>query len=84
MKEIEIRTPNLLWEEYGFSYELFMDEQGKPVGFEVFDAENGPEHYHAEGRLEWEGNNLVGYDGVMDLDERIQNKIEELGFRIDL
>jgi len=52
--------------------------------FEMYDEESGGEDYYAEGRLEFNGNKLVGYDGVFSLDENIIDCVKEMGAIIKL
>jgi hypothetical protein len=52
--------------------------------FELYDEETGGEDWYAEGSIEFDGKNVVGYDGVFDLPKVICDKLEELGYTIDL
>ena len=52
--------------------------------FEMYDEESGGEDYYAEGRLEFDGNKLVGYDGVFSLDENIIDCVKKMGAIINL
>ena len=67
------------WEYAGFDCEIFIEKNGLPKGFEVYDI-NDPENYHVEGMLEMEDNNVIGYDGCYELPDVIEVKLEELGY----
>lgn len=48
--------------------------------FEFYDLETGGESWYAEGRLEIENKVITGYDGVFELPEFLQKKLQEIGY----
>jgi hypothetical protein len=52
--------------------------------FELYDVETGGEDWYAEGGLEFDGMDIVGYDGVFELPDFIVNKLVELGYKDEL
>lgn len=51
--------------------------------FEFYDQETGGEEWYAEGSLNFENGELVGYDGVYCLSSFVMDKLEELGINVD-
>jgi hypothetical protein len=52
--------------------------------FEIYDIETGGEDWYAEGCLEFDGMDLVGYDGCFSLPDVVINKLKELGYKDEL
>tara|TARA_B110000503_G_scaffold6425_2_gene8809 strand:+ start:5980 stop:6270 length:291 start_codon:yes stop_codon:yes gene_type:complete len=52
--------------------------------FEVYDIETGGDDWYAEGCLEFDGMDLVGYDGCFSLPEVVIDKLKTLGYKDDL
>ena len=52
--------------------------------FELYDVETGGEDWYAEGGIEFDGMDIVGYDGVFELPDFIVNKLVELGYKDEL
>ena len=52
--------------------------------FELYDIETGGEEWYAEGGIEFDGMDIVGYDGVFELPDFIVNKLVELGYKDEL
>jgi hypothetical protein len=57
---------------------------GESGWFEFYDEESGGEDWYAEGCLEFDGKELVGYDGVFELSDFIIAKLVELGYTDNL
>ncbi len=57
------------------------DEQGG--WFEVYDEESGGEDWYAEGSIDFDGMDVIGYDGCFDLPNVVCDKLEELGYNLD-
>lgn len=57
------------------------DENG---WFELYDVETGGDEWYAEGSIEFDGMDIVGYDGVFELPDFIVNKLVELGYNDEL
>ena len=52
-------------------------------GYEFFDLESRGERFYAEGELNFEGKELVDYDGMYCLSDFILDTCEENGFDVD-
>jgi hypothetical protein len=52
--------------------------------FEIYDIKTGGEVWYAEGGLDFDGMDLVGYDGCFDLPNVIVDKLKELGYNDEL
>jgi hypothetical protein len=52
--------------------------------FEIYDEESGGEEWYAEGCIDFDGMTVVGYDGCFDLPKVVCDKLEELGYTLDL
>tara|TARA_R110000772_G_scaffold223563_2_gene334120 strand:- start:495 stop:785 length:291 start_codon:yes stop_codon:yes gene_type:complete len=52
--------------------------------FEVYDIETGGDDWYAEGCLDFDGMDLVGYDGCFSLPEVVIDKLKTLGYKDDL
>lgn len=50
--------------------------------FEFYDQESGGDDWYAEGSLNFENGELVGYDGVFSLASFVMDKLEELGYNV--
>jgi hypothetical protein len=50
--------------------------------FEFYDIESGGSEWYAEGSLNFENRELIGYDGVYCLSDFIVDKLEELGYNV--
>ncbi len=50
--------------------------------FEFYDQETGGGDWYAEGSLNFENKELVGYDGVFSLASFVIDKLEELGYNV--
>lgn len=66
--------------ELEVSINIFDAESGS---FELYDIETGGEEWYAEGCLDIDGKNIVGYDGVFDLPRVIKTKLVEMGYSLD-
>ena len=51
--------------------------------FEFYDIESGGSEWYAEGSLNFENNELIGYDGVYCLSDFIVDKLEEIGYNVE-
>ena len=51
--------------------------------FELYDEETGGDDWYAEGGLEFDGMNVVGYDGCFELPNVVSDKLVELGYSLD-
>jgi hypothetical protein len=56
------------------------DESGY---FELYDTLSGGDNWYAEGSIQFDGKNVIGYDGVFDLPDVVKNKLVEMGYNID-
>ena len=54
-----------------------LDEDGIVRGW--FEIDGGNDDYYAEGCLEFDDNNLIGYDGIFELPSIVISKIKTLG-----
>tara|TARA_R110000803_G_scaffold172017_3_gene234922 strand:- start:35 stop:265 length:231 start_codon:yes stop_codon:yes gene_type:complete len=61
-----------------------LNDNGESGWFEFYDEVSGGEDWYAEGGLEFDGKELVGYDGVFELSDFIINKLIELGYTDNL
>lgn len=52
--------------------------------FELYDEETGGEDWYAEGSIEFDGDTVVGYDGCFDLPKVVCDKLEEIGYTLDI
>ena len=52
--------------------------------FEVYDIETGGDDWYAEGCLDFDGMDLVGYDGCFCLPDVVIDKLKSLGYKDDL
>ena len=52
--------------------------------FQLYDIETGGDDWYAEGGIEFDGMDIVGYDGVFELPDFIVNKLVELGYKDEL
>jgi hypothetical protein len=50
--------------------------------FELYDINTGGNNWYAEGELLFDDGILIDYDGIFALPISIQNKLQELGFKI--
>jgi hypothetical protein len=62
---------------------LGIHEGGESGWFEIYDEESGGEDWYAEGGIDFEGTDVVGYDGCFDLPQVIKDKLVELGYSLD-
>ena len=51
--------------------------------FEIYDEETGGESWYAEGGLDFNGMDVVGYDGCFDIPKPIADKLVEIGYSLD-
>lgn len=51
--------------------------------FEIYDVETGGEKWYAEGCLDIDGKDVIGYDGIFSLPWFITDKLKELGFNTE-
>jgi len=72
--------PKIRFEKNGFDCEIFT-KKGIPSGFEIYSIED-PEDYYAEGEIVIEGNEITDYDGVYELPKEIEEKLNELGYKL--
>lgn len=71
--------------EQGVEVEFTVGIRNKDYGwFEIYDIDSRGEDWYAEGGLRFEGNTLIGYDGIGVLPNQIINKLNELGFDTSL
>ena len=52
--------------------------------FEIYDIETGGEDWYAEGCLDFDGMELVGYDGCFSLPDVVIDKLKSLGYKDNL
>ena len=52
--------------------------------FEIYDIETGGEDWYAEGCLDFDGMDLVGYDGCFSLPDVVIDKLKSLGYKDNL
>ena len=50
--------------------------------FEFYDIATGGNEWYAEGSLNFDNGELIGYDGVFCLSDFIVDKLEELGYNV--
>ena len=60
-------------------YHIEWDKDDESGFFEINDEESGGDDYYAEGCLEFDGDELCGYDGVMSLSDEVIKCIVEWG-----
>ena len=77
-------SPHINREKKVMEYNVGLIKEEERGWFEMYDEESGGEDYYAEGGLEFYKNELVGYDGVFDLDENIINCVKEMGANINI
>lgn len=51
--------------------------------FELYDILSGGDNWYAEGSIQFDGKNVIGYDGVFDLPDVVKNKLVEMGYNVD-
>jgi hypothetical protein len=51
--------------------------------YEIYDIETGGESWYAEGTIDFDGMDVVGYDGAFSLPQPIEKKLLELGYSLD-
>lgn len=52
--------------------------------FEIYDVETGGNDWYAEGCLDFNGMELVGYDGCFSLPDVVIDKLKSLGYKDNL
>ena len=60
-------------------YHVEWNKEDESGWYEIYDEESGGEDYHGEGCLEFDGNELCGYDGPMSLSDEVIKCIVEWG-----
>mgnify|MGYP003110476541 CR=1 FL=1 len=77
-------SPHINREKKVMEYNVGWIKEEERGWFEMYDEDSGGEDYYGEGMLEFNGNKLVGYDGVFSLDENIIDCVKKMGAIINL
>lgn len=97
MKSFEIKFKKTMYVGYETSMSPYINREKKvmeynvgyndlrEIGwFEMYDEESGGDEYYGSGSLIFDGNELIDYDGVFDLDENIIKCLEKQGIKNSL
>ncbi len=77
-------TPHIVREEKVMLYDVGWDKEEEYGWFEIYDEESGEDDYYVEGGLYFDGNTLVGYDGVFSLCDNVVECVKSMGGKIDI
>ena len=72
-------TPHIDRDKRTMQYTVIWDKDDQRGSFELYDEESGGEDYYGEGGLWFEGNELVDYDGVFEIDDEVVKCLEDWG-----
>ncbi len=72
-------TPYVDREKRTMQYIVIWDKDDQRGSFELYDEESGGEDYYGEGGLWFEGNELVDYDGVFEIDQEVVKCLKDWG-----
>ena len=64
----------------GVEFEIEVDLLMQEGWFEFYDEDTGGQETHAEGVIELNGNKVIGYDGVAQLNKEITTQLVRWGF----
>jgi len=76
-------TPHIEREKKVMEYQVGWDKAKQRGWFEIYDEESGGDDYYGGGGLEFNGNMLVGYDGVFTLDSEVIQCLKDWGATMD-